>query len=308
MRPVAASYTGIMAFMAVASEGSFAKAGDRLGIGRSAVSRNVQKLEAYLGTRLFLRSTRLTRLTSEGQRFLDNCQQGVTHIQQAIDDMLELRRGPPRGPLRIVSSVAFGRAMVAPLLDPFQRRYPGIVLDLRLDDDCADFVAQRIDVCFRHGRLEDSSIIARQLVSTRMVLCAAPAYVAQFGMPQSPDELAEHRCINARGANGRLVEWEFRMVDRIHRVLPEASLVFNDSGLALDAVLDGRGMAQLPCYQVADHIASGHLKVVMADYLPDPVVHYICYPSRQHLPARIRVFIDFIAEHIPRAAFQLPIE
>ncbi|MBP0624046.1 LysR family transcriptional regulator [Cupriavidus sp. LEh25] len=294
----AASYAGIMAFMAVASEGSFVKAGERLGIGRSAVSRNVRKLETQLSTRLFLRTTRTTQLTREGQRFLDNCHQGVAHIVEAINDMLELRQGPPRGLVRISATVGFGRKVVAPLLEQFMKAYPDIAIELLLDDRPTDFASDQIDVAFRNGRIEDSSIIAKQLIPMQMALCAAPSYVAAYGLPCTLEELGQHECINFRFASGRVFEWEFKIDGHMRKYLPRSRLTFNDSDLVLKAVLQGRGIAQLAGYQICDHIAANNLVVALARYAPDDRGHYICYLSRQHLPTRIRVFIDFMTQHI----------
>jgi DNA-binding transcriptional LysR family regulator len=293
-----ASYAGIVAFVAVASEGSFTKAAERLGVGRPAVSRNVQKLEAQLSTRLFQRTTRTTELTCEGQRFFENCHPGVAQIVEAMNDMLELRQGPPRGLLRIGSAVGFGRKVVAPLLEKFASAYPDIVIDLLLDDRPLDLVSERIDVSFRNGRIEDSSIIARQLIPMQMALCAAPSYVAAHGLPRSVEDLGRHACINFRASNGRVSEWEFKVDGRVQKYTPTARLTFNDADLVLRAVLDGAGLAQLAGYQVRDPVARGELVVALANHVPDDRGHYICYLSRQHLPTRIRVFVDFMTEQI----------
>ena len=294
----AASYAGIMAFMAVASEGSFAKAGERLGIGRSAVSRNVQKLETQLSTRLFLRTTRTTQLTREGQRFFENCHQGVTHIVEAMNDMLELRQGPPRGLVRISSTVGFGRKVVAPLLDKFVKAYPDIAIDLLLDDRPTDFASEQIDVAFRNGRIEDSSIIAKQLIPMQMALCAAPSYVAAHGLPRTLEELAQHECINFRFSSGRIFEWEFKVDGVVRKFMPKARMTFNDADLVLHAVLEGWGIAQMAGYQICDHLEKEQLIVALGRHAPDDRGHYICYLSRQHLPTRIRVFIDFMTDEI----------
>ncbi|MBB5502209.1 LysR family transcriptional regulator [Paraburkholderia sp. MM5384-R2] len=295
---VAASYASIMAFMAVVSEGSFAKAGERLGVGRSAVSRNVQKLESQLSTRLFLRTTRVTQLTHEGKRFFENCNQGVTQIVNAMNDMLELRQGPPRGLVRISSTVGFGRKVVAPLLEKFMKAYPDVAVDLLLDDRPTDFASEQIDVAFRNGRIEDSSIIARQLIPMQMALCAAPSYVEAHGLPHTLEELCQHECINFRISSGRVFEWEFKVDGRARKYLPMARLTFNDADLVLDAVLKGSGIAQMAGYQIRHHIAANELVVALARHAPDDRGHYICYLSRQHLPTRIRVFIDFMTEQI----------
>jgi DNA-binding transcriptional LysR family regulator len=294
----ATSYAGIIAFMAVATEGSFAKAGERLGIGRSAVCRNVQKLEAQLNTRLFLRTTRMTHLTLEGERFFENCNQGVTHIVDAMNDMLELREGPPRGLVRISSPVGFGRNVVAPLLEKFMKAYPDIAVDLLLDDRPMDFVSEQIDVAFRDGRIEDSSIIAKQLIPMQMVVCAAPSYVEAYGLPQTLEELGQHECINLRVSSGRMLEWEFKVDGRARKFLPTARLTFNDADLVLRAVLRGSGIAQMAGYQVCDHIARNELVMALGRYVPDDRGHYICYQSREHLPSRIRALVDFMTEEV----------
>jgi LysR family transcriptional regulator, regulator for bpeEF and oprC len=293
----ATSFAGVVAFLAVANEGSFARAGDRLGIGRSSVSRNVQKLETQLDTRLFLRTTRSTSLTREGELFYENCQAGVERIVQALEEMRELRNGPPRGQLRIHSTPGFGRKIVAPLLRGFRASYPDIALELLLNDRPADFTAERIDVSFRDGRMEDSEIVARQLIPMQMIVCASPAYARAHGLPREVDELCAHQCINFRTASGRVKEWEFKIGGSPQRRQPAATHTFNDADLILQAVLDGQGLAQLPGYQVCDLLAEGRLVSCLAQHAPDDSGHYICYLSRKHLPARIRVFVDYMTEH-----------
>lgn len=297
----ATSYAGVVAFIAVAAEGSFAKAGDRLGIGRSAVSRSVQKLEDQLGIRLFVRTTRSTSLTREGERFYANCHAGVERIVQALDDMRELREGPPSGRLRVSAAVGFGRKIVGPLLKDFRTAYPDIAVELLLDDRATDFTSDGVDVSFRNGRMEDSQIIARQLVPMQMLLCASPAYIAAHGQPNRIEDLAHHRCVNFRLPSGRVYEWEFKVGGHIRRFAPQAPqamLAFNDPDLVLQAVLDGEGIAQMAGYQIRDHLRDGTLTACLPQYAPDDRGHYICYLSRQHLPSRIRVFVDFMTTHI----------
>jgi len=293
-----ASYAGVIAFIAVVNEGSFAKAADRLGIGRSAVSRSVQKLEGQVGARLFIRTTRSNALTREGEIFFENCKPGVERITQALADMQELREGPPRGQLRISSAVGFGRKVVAPLLNGFRDLYPEIAVDLLLDDHMADFTTDQIDVSFRNGRMEDSQVIARQLIPMQMIVCASPAYVAERGLPRNISELVDHDCLNFRMASGRLHEWEFKVEGRLQKVLPKAMLTFNDTDLLMDAALDGHGLVQLAGYQVCEHLRSGRLVACLPQYAPDDRGHYICYLSRQQLPSRIRVFIDYMITRV----------
>jgi len=293
----AASYSGVVAFIAVVSEGSFAKAGDRLGVGRSAISRSVQKLEEQLGARLFFRTTRSTSLTREGELFYENCRPGVERIVQAVDGLRELREGPPRGRLRVSSAVSFGRKVVAPLLSGFQAAYPEIAVDLRLDEGTPDFSAEHIDIAFRDGPLEQGQLIAKQLAPMQLVVCASPEYAAQHGLPSRVEELSDHRCVNYRLASGRICEWEFKVAGKPKKFTPNGKSSFNDADLVLRAVLDGQGLAQLAGYQICELLQSGRLLTCLAGYAPDDRGHYLCYLSRQHLPARVRVFIDYMTLH-----------
>jgi len=293
-----ASYAGVMAFIAVAHEGSFSRAADRLGIGRSAVSRSVQKLEGQLGVRLFLRTTRSTSLTREGELFHEGCRPGVDRILQALEEMRDLRDGPPRGHLRISASHGFGRKVVAPLLAPFRMRFPDVSLELLLEERSLDLAADRIDVAFRDGVLEDSDVIAKHLIPMQLLVCAAPEYVALHGLPDSVDDLARHACIGQRQASGRLQPWEFRVDGRPLALEPAAALVFNDADLVLQAVLQGQGLAQLPSYQARAALDAGAVLSCLDRYAADDRAHYLCYLSRRQLPKRIRAFIDFITAEI----------
>jgi DNA-binding transcriptional LysR family regulator len=294
----ATTYAGVIAFIAVVHEGSFARAAERLGIGRSAVSRSVQKLETQLDTRLFLRTTRSTTLTAEGELFFENCRPGVDRILQSVGEMQDLRSGAPRGSLRIASTVGFGRKVVAPLLKDFHAAYPGITLELILDDRALDFSADRIDVAFRDGRMDDAQMVARRLVPMPMLVCASPDYARRHGLPRTIGELAGHACIGFRFASGRVADWEFKVDGLAHKHLPKGWLCFNDADLVLQSVLDGDGIAQLAAYQAGEHLRAGRLVACLAQHAPDDRGHYLCYLSRHHMPARMRCFIDYMIERI----------
>lgn len=292
------SYAGVLAFIAVAAEGSFARAGDRLGIGRSAVSRSVQKLEGQLGVRLFLRTTRSTTLTSEGELFLEGCSPGVTRIVQALDEMRDLREGPPRGHLRISATHGFGRRVIAPLLAAFRSQYPEVSVELLLDEQAPDLAADRIDVAFRDGVLEDSQVIAKQLVPMQLLVCASPAYMQAHGVADTVEALTTHACIGRRLPGGRLQRWDFRVDGVDVNLQPPTAMVFNDADLVLQAVIDGLGMAQLPSYQVSQALRSGTVVTCLDCYAPHDRGHYLCYLSRRQLPKRIRAFIDFSTQRV----------
>ena len=292
------SYAGVIAFVTVADEGSFTRAGERLGIGRSAVSRSVRKLEDQLDARLFLRTTRSTALTREGERFYERCRPGIERILQALEDMHDLREGPPRGRLRVSASPAFGRKVVMPLLGEFHAAHAAISIELALHRDRIDFVSDGIDVAFYEGIMEDSGIIARPLMPKQLITCASRGYARERGLPADVDAIREHACVTCRTACGRIVEWEFKVDGQARRLSPESTYGFDDPGLALQAVLDGHGIAQLPGYLVGEHLRDGRLVACLAHRAPDDRGHYLCYQSRHHLPARVRVFVDHMVERI----------
>ncbi|HEY5850219.1 MAG TPA: LysR family transcriptional regulator [Lysobacter sp.] len=293
-----ASYAGVVAFITVATEGSFARAADRLGVGRSAVSRSVQKLEGQVGARLFSRTTRSTSLTAEGELFFESCRPGVERILQALEEMRDLRDGPPRGQLRISATHGFGRKVIAPLMGEFHLRYPGVGIELLLDERTPDLAVDRIDVAFRDGRLDDSQVIAKQLVPMQMLVCASPAYAARHGLPTTVEEIGSHACINRRLPNGRMGSWDFKVDGRPQSITPQADIVVNDGDLMMMAALNGEGLAQLPAFEVCDEVRKGTLVTCLAQFAPDDRGHYLCYLSRRQLPKRIRAFIDFITTQV----------
>ena len=294
----AAGYAGVIAFLAVADAGSFSRAADRLCVGRSAVSRNVRKLEDRLGARLFQRTTRSISLTREGELFYENCRPGMEYIVRALDDMRELRSGPPRGHLRIQSTPAFGRKIIAPLLPRFHARFPDITTELLLSEQAPDFATDRIDVAFRDGKLEDSDIVARRIIPMQTVTCASLSYMAAHGLPRTIEALDRHRCIAFRAASSRISDWEFKVDGQTVRRQVAALQIFNDMDLILQAALAGQGVAQLPGYLACEAIRSGRLAVCLSQFAPDDGGHYLCYLSRKHLPARIRAFADHAANEL----------
>ncbi|WP_303635553.1 LysR family transcriptional regulator [Stenotrophomonas tuberculopleuritidis] len=292
------SYAGVLAFIAVAEEGSFGRAGDRLGIGRSAVSRAVQKLECQLGVRLFLRTTRETTLTREGELFYEGCSPGVASILRALDGMRDLHDGPPRGHLRVSASHGFGRRIVAPLLSAFRNEFPDVSLELVLEDGVPNLVGDRVDVAFRDGLLEDSHVVAKHLVPMQRVVCASRDYQRANGVPLTVEQLADHVCIGMRTADARLQRWEFRAAGRSVVATPQTTLVFDDPELVFRAVLEGHGIAQLPSYQVGDALRDGTMVTCLDGFAPLDQGHYLCYLSRHQLPKRIRAFVDFSTRYV----------
>lgn len=296
------SFTHVVAFISVVREGSFARAADRLGVGRSAVSRSVRKLEDHVGSRLLRRTTRSVSLTAEGQTFYDACWPGVEKIVLAMEEMVELRAGPPRGEMRIAAPQSFGRQVVAPLLAQFQALFPELSLELLLGEGPVDFAADRIDVAFRDGDLEDSRVHAKRLAPMQLHVHASADYARRHGIPGSVDELPQHACINLRLPNGRMQEWHFSEDGQARAITPSSRLVFNDVSLVLQAALDGSGLAQLPACVAREAVMAGNLVVCLDPFAPVNRSHYLCYLSRRQQPARIRAFVDFMTSRIRQTA------
>lgn len=296
-----ANYQDVLAFLAVASEGSFARASVRLELSRSGVSRSVRRLEARLGTRLLARTTRSVSMTPEGELLYELCLPGVERISEALIHLGDLKEGPPRGRLRVSSSVGFGRMVIAPMLMDFCRLHPSIDLEFVLDDHFTDFTTDRFDVTIRNGRLESSEIIARRLAPMQMVVCGSPAYFEQHSPPRTVEDLQSHRCINFQLASGGLYEWEFEEKSgRRYKFLPKTGPTFNDPGLVCSAVKAGLGLSQMAAYMVTESVRSGELTVCMEDHLVRDRGHYLCYPSRKHMPPRVRALVDYLLEQFSR--------
>jgi len=294
---LSASYTGVIAFIAVASERSFSRAADRLGVGRSAVSRNVQRLEGQLSTKLFVRNTRATALTREGEVFYEACRPGVERILLALEEIRDLREGLPRGRLRVGATRSFGRRVIAPLLAGFREQFPGVAIELRLEDAHLDLVTD-VDVAFCDGILEDSSVIARKIIPMPILVCAAPSYVAFRGLPTNVADLTRHACIGNRLPNGRLEQWDFRVNEKPIHFVPPTELIFNDPDLALQAACEGQGLAQLPLYRARELLRDGALVTCLDSFAPEARGHFICYLDRHQQPKRIRAFIDYMTAQI----------
>ena len=214
--------------------------------------------------------------------------------------MRDLREGPPRGHLRVSANHGFGRRVVAPLLHGFQAHYPDIAVELLLDERPPDLAADRIDIAFREGTLEDSQVIARPLIPMRMLVCASPDYVRRHGLPDDIQALASHECIALCQPSGRVRNWDFLVDGQSRSVRPPSRRIFNDADLALRAALDGHGLVQLPAYLTCEALRAGALVSCLEDSAPNDRGHFLCYLSRRQQPKRIRAFVDYMTTHIRR--------
>lgn len=284
-------FAGVLPFAYVAEEKSFRRAAERLGVTAAAVSKAVSRLEEELGVRLLNRTTRRVSLSREGELYLARCREAIAQVR-AGRDLVAMAGTVARGPLEVSLSPALGPYLVA-RLPAFLARYPGIEVNLHLTDRLTRLVDERIDVAIRIGDLPDSSLVSRLLLRPRWATVASPAYLAQRGVPASPDDLDHHTCLAFRSPRGRVVPWTF--LDR-PPYLPTGNLIVDTGSLLIDAAIAGAGLCQTLDVLVDDPIREGRLVEVLADRAaPGPPVHALCLPGQQRTP-RIRSFLDHLAD------------
>ncbi len=290
---------GIAAFMAVAEAGGFAAAGTRLGRSRSAVAKTVARLEARLGARLFHRTTRSLALTDDGQMFHERCARGLAEIEVGAA-ALETGRHEPVGRLRVAVPLLFGRRCVAPVLFDLAKTYPRLDLELSFSDRTVDLVEEGFDIAVRNGGLPDvAGLRSRKVASQRIVVCAAPAYLARRGTPATLEDLAFHDTISY-GRAGQVRRWSFPQADGTIRELPDhARIRCDDLEAMADAALAGMGVAWLPRWLVAEPVAQGRLVPLVTGQTPMTFHTHALWPQGPYLPLRVRVAIDAMVARLP---------
>lgn len=292
--------SGIHAFVEAVQAGSFALAAQRLRLTRSAVGKSIARLEERLGVRLFLRTTRSQSLTEAGRTYYEHCVRALAELEAGAL-ALDSARHEPAGRLRVSVPVLFGRNCVAPVLLELGGRYPQLAIEIAFTDQVVDLVADGYDLAVRiGGTLPDSStLVARRLATQRMVICAAPSYLAEHGMPASVEQLSRHVGI-AYGRSDRMEPW--RIIDSEGRVYkPDIDLryVFDDLQAITDAAVAGAGLAWLPYWLMAKHARAGELvRVIDCDRM-QPVDIFAVWPHSHFLPNKTRVAIDALVAEIP---------
>ncbi len=283
-------------FAALARKGSLSAAARELGITPPAATKRLAQMEQRLGVRLLNRTTRRVSLTSEGELYLEQAQRILADIRE-MEDAVSSHRAEPRGLLRVNATLGFGRTTIAPLVSAFARSYPDIELQLQLTDRPIDLVEEAFDLGIRFGALPDTRLSARRILANKRFLCASPGYLKRAGVPETPDELARHSCILHRQNNDPGNLWRLGRGRREQLVKVRGALSSNDGDVVLGWALDGHGILLRSEWDLAKYLASGRLRVVLPDHAPAPADLYVFYPSRRQLPAKVRVFIDFLIAH-----------
>lgn len=283
-------------FARIVEVGSFVKAASQLGISTTAASRLVAGLEAQLGTRLLQRTTRRLSLTAAGSAYFDRCQQIVGAVDEA-EALVGLEARRPFGTLRVSGPVAFGSLHLAPLLAAYSARYPEVQVDISLADRIVDLVDEGFDVAIRiAGRLADT-LVARKLTTVRIAMCASPEYLRRHGTPRAPSDLARHNCLHYTFSE-RPGEWTLDGPPGRTTVKVAGSLRSNSGDLLHQAALAGVGIIVQPTFIVGGDLQQGKLVRVLPRYCQPDLAAYAVYPTRHHLPAKVRSFVDFLAEAI----------
>jgi DNA-binding transcriptional LysR family regulator len=291
--------SGIGVLAAVIESGSFVRAGEALGLTQPGVSRAIARLEERIGVRLLDRTTRSVSLTAEGR----NLYEAVMPLLAEVDEAVNLASGSAavvRGRLRVNSDPFFSRLMLAPQIGHFLEKYPEISLELITREQLGDLVSEGFDLAIRFGEPPRSSLVAKKLLETRILTVASPAYLKKKGRPTRPEEIPQHISIDFRNPlTGQPFEWEFRRGKKVVEVKTSARLLLSDVDSMFGACLAGVGIAQVMAIDAQKYIEQGRLVDLFPDWPDERFPLYALYPSR-HLPAaKLRAFMDFLAEILP---------
>ncbi len=287
-------------FVQVVDAGSFTRAADVLRLPKASVTTLVQGLEAHLRVKLLNRTTRRVSVTADGAAYYERCVRILAEVEET-ESALSRTRTAPHGRLRVDVPASFGRQLLVPALPEFFERYPEIRLEVGCTDRPVDLYEEGVDCVVRGGEQSDSSLVARRVATYPFVACATPAYLERFGVPSHPRDLERHRCIRYfMPKTGRIVDWSFSRAGEQVTPSVDAFVALNDGEAYAAAALGGLGVALAPSFLVDDALADGRLLRLLEDWTTDPLPVYVMYPQNRHLSAKVRVFVDWVAELFAR--------
>ena len=290
-------------FVKVVEQGSFARAAERLHMSTSGVSRHVAELEAHLDTRLLNRTTRRISLTESGQAYFERALHLLADLEET-EAAVSSSTVTPRGTIRLTCSTSFGVPHLAPAIGAFQARYPDVRFDISASSRFVDLVEEGLDLAIRIGDLGNPNLIARKIGSMRLITCASPEYLKRKGTPKHPDDLAKHNCFTYEYAPEKN-QWRFqdRQKNEI-KVRIDGSVHANNGEMLAAIAVAGAGIALEPDFIVEPLLESGALVEILKSFRPVPYNIYAVYPSRRHLSAKVRTFVDFLATRFAKTARQ----
>ena len=298
----------IRSFIRTADAGSLTGAARTLGISAAAVGQNIARLEAHLGVRLFNRTTRQLALTERGALYLEQ----VRHIERDLERAHAAVTDPdatPAGRLRVASTAAFGRHVLAPLLPTLQQRYPRLELELLLADRSVDHAHENVDVSIRIEPQLEEGLVARPLAQVPLLFCASPAYLANAGIPQAPEELHAHRCLLFRyPTDGRYLPWRFVRDGLRFNAEVRPAMVSDDADALAAMAAAGGGITRLTAFVAEPYIARGELRALFQSELagaaqasPEPMHLFLCVSDRRDLTPKVRALLQHIVDALPAA-------
>ena len=293
-------FQALRVFSQVVEAGSFSGAAGKLGLSTTAASRHVAELEAHLQTRLLNRTTRRVSLTESGRAFYERAVQLLADLDEAEQ---EASRAAvvPRGTIKLTTSVNFGVRHVAPAIAAFLAAHPGVRFDVSLSDRIVDLVEEGFDLAVRIGTQGSDNVVARKLGETRLVPCASPAYLKVHGAPRVPEDLVRHNCFTYEYLTPRNL-WRFLDASGAeHTARVGGSLHSNNGDLLAEAAAQGAGIVFEPAFIVGPDVRAGRLVPLLQEFVAPPVAIYAAYPSRKHLSAKVRLFVDFLLERFAHA-------
>jgi DNA-binding transcriptional LysR family regulator len=290
----------IEAFVSAATRGSLSAAARVEGVTPAIIGRRLDALEARLGVKLLLRTTRKLTITFEGQAFLEDCQKTLNDLANA-EAAVSLGSVRASGQLRVSAPSGFGRRHVAPLVGDFMLTNPEVRVNLNLSDRLVDLVNENIDCAIRIGELTDSSLISVRLGEMRRMVVASPAYLVAHGVPRQPADLAAHECLSLGQQRG----WVFRDPEggQVDTIKVGGTFECNDGAVLHDWALAGRGLAWRSLWEVGQDLKEGRLTSVLDAWQAPPMGIYAVFPQRKHLPLRVRLFIDLLKETYSRPSY-----
>ena len=294
-------------FVSVATRGSLTAAAKAEGVAPAIMGRRLDALEAHLGVKLLVRTTRRISLTHEGSAFLEDCQRVLADVANAEASVSE-GGVKATGHLRITAPAGFGRRHVAPLVPRFRELHPDVTISLNLSDRVVDMAGEGYDCAVRVGDLPDSSLVSVRIADNRRLCVATPAYLQRHGTPRHPSDLLQVDCLTLSSDASQIRGWAFRMPTdgggtEVGYLKPGGPLDCSDGQVLHDWCLSGYGIAWRSTWEVEAEIAAGRLVEVLADFAAPPNGIYVVFPQRKHMPLRVRLWIEYLKQQYAQPAF-----
>jgi LysR family transcriptional regulator, transcriptional activator for dmlA len=292
-------------FSTLGGSSSLSAAARDLGVSTAAVSKRLALMEHRLGVSLIRRTTRRMNLTPEGDLYLLHARRILAELND-MEQLVSGSRGAPKGLLRVNATLGFGRSHVAPLISRFVRKHPAVEVQLQLSVNPPPLSDDSFDVCIRFGEPPEARVIARRIAANRRLLVAAPAYLERHGSPATPRDLTHHNCIGIRQGDEAYGLWRLAPTRSTGRAVTEAiktrgSLTTNDGEIAVNWALDGHGILMRAEWDVARYLRSGRLVQVLPGWQTPAADIHAVYPQHHQTSARVRAFVDFIADKLIHA-------